>query len=96
MSPQATVLSPEATIKIATAIVGADTPYHRTIAAGRAAVEILKDGIAQDRLHLSRKELQWLTRIDDALDAFPKNEETLMRDLEGQYGSLYNRASYGL
>ena len=47
LSPQAAVLSPDATIKIAAAIVGADSPYHRTIAAGRAAVEILDEGIAQ-------------------------------------------------
>lgn len=96
LSPQAAVLSPQATIRIATAIVGADTPYHRTLAAGRAAVDILKDGIAQERLKLSRKEQQWLTRIDDALDAFPRDEAALMRDLEAQYGSLYDRASYGL
>ena len=96
LSPQAAVLSPEATIKIATAIVGADTPYHRTIAAGRAAVEILQQGMAQQRLHLSRKEQQWLMRIDEALDAIPANEETLMSDMEPQYGSLYDKASYGL
>jgi methanol--5-hydroxybenzimidazolylcobamide Co-methyltransferase len=95
MSPQAAVLSPAATIKIATAIVGADTPYHQTIAAGRAAVEILKDGIAQAKLHLSRKEQQWLTRIDEALDGLPQDEAALMRDLEAQYGSLYDKASYG-
>jgi hypothetical protein len=96
LSPQAAVLSPDATIAIATAIVGAATPYHRTIAAGRAAVEILNDGIAQGRLRLSRREQQWLTRIDNALDAFPIDEKTLMRDLEAQYGSLYDEASYGL
>jgi len=96
MSPQAAVLSPAATIKIATAIVGAETPYHQTIAAGRAAVEILKDGIAQAKLHLSRKEQQWLTRIDEALDGLPQDEAALMRDLEAQYGSLYDKASYGL
>ncbi|MGD0731452.1 MAG: methyltransferase MtaB domain-containing protein [Terracidiphilus sp.] len=96
LSPQAAVLSPEATIRIASAIVTADTPYHRTIAAGRAAVEILKDGIAAGKLHISRKEQQWLTRIDDALDAFPRDEEALMLELEPQYGSLYDRDSYGL
>jgi methanol--5-hydroxybenzimidazolylcobamide Co-methyltransferase len=96
LSPQAAVLSPEATIKIATAIVSADTPYHRTIAAGRAAVEILNDGIAQGRLRISRKEQLWLTRICDALDAFPIDEMTLLRDLDTQYGSLYDKASYGL
>jgi methanol--5-hydroxybenzimidazolylcobamide Co-methyltransferase len=96
LSPQAAVLSPEATIKIATAIVGADTPYHRTIAAGRAAVEILNVGIAQDRLRLSRKEQQWLMRIEDALNTFPVDEMTLMHDLEAKYGGLYDIASYGL
>jgi methanol--5-hydroxybenzimidazolylcobamide Co-methyltransferase len=96
LSPQAAVLSPDATIKIATAIVGADTSYHRTIAAGRAAITILKDGVAEEKLHLSRKEQQWLTRIDNELDDFPQVEEKLMRDLEAQYGSLYDKASYGL
>ena len=95
LSPQAAVLSPEATISIASAIVGADTPYHRTIAAGRAAVEILKGGISEKRLTLSRKEQQWLTRIEDGLDGSPEREETLTQDMEVQYGSLYDRASYG-
>ncbi len=90
------MLSPKATIKIATAIVGAETPYHQTIAAGRAAVETLKDGIGQEKLHLSSKEQQWLTRIDEALDGLPQDEAALMRDLEAQYGGLYDKASYGL
>ena len=96
LSPQAAVLSPDATIRIATAIVNADSPYHQTIAAGRAAVEILNSGIAQSKLCLSRREQQWLSRIDDALNALPENEETLMDDLNDQYGSLYDKSSYGL
>jgi methanol--5-hydroxybenzimidazolylcobamide Co-methyltransferase len=96
LSPQAAVLSPEATIRIAGAIVAADTPYHRVIAAGRAAVELLKDGVTLKKLHLSRKEQQWLTRIDEALSAFPAGEEALLLELESQYGSLYDKASYGL
>jgi methanol--5-hydroxybenzimidazolylcobamide Co-methyltransferase len=96
LSPQAAVLSPDATIKIARAIVATDTPYHRTIAAGRAAVEVLKDGVALEKLLLSRKEKQWLTRIEDALGAFPTSEEALTIELEAQYGSLYDKASYGL
>ena len=96
LSPQAAVLSPEATIRIAAAIVGADNPYHRVIAAGRAAVEILKEGIGREQLHISRKEQLWLTRIDGTLDALPDDEGTLMSDLEAQYGSFYDKASYGL
>lgn len=96
LSPQAAVLSPEATIRIANAIVGADTPYHQTIAAGRAAVDILKEGIAKQKLHLSRKEQQWLTRIDDALDSFPNDEKTLLLAMDAEYGPLYDKDSYGL
>ena len=96
LSPQAAVLSPEATIRIATAIVAADTPYHRTLAAGRAAVDVLNAGIAEGRLHLARKEQQWLTRIDDALGAYPKSEGALIDEMDAQYGSLYDKACYGL
>ena len=96
LSPQAALLSPQATIRIAAAIVAADTPYHRTLAAGRAAVDILKEGLAQDQLHLSRKEQQWLTRIDEGLCALPQNESALIDEMEAQYGSLYDKASYDM
>lgn len=96
LSPQAAVLSPAATIRIAAAIVGADTPYHRTLAAGRAAIAILNEGIAQQRLHISRKEQMWLTRIVEALDALPEDEMQLLQALEPQYGALYDKASYDL
>ncbi len=96
LSPQAAVLSPEATMKIATAIVNADTPYHRTVAAGRAAVEVLNHGTEAGKLHLSRKEQQWLMRIDEALDTLPAGEETLIDAMDAQYESFYDKSSYGL
>jgi methanol--5-hydroxybenzimidazolylcobamide Co-methyltransferase len=96
LSPQAAVLSPAATIRIAGAIVAAETPYQQTIAAGRAAVEILKGGIDRKQLHISRKEQQWLSRIDEALDTLPLEESALIGEMEVQYGSLYDKASYGL
>lgn len=96
LNPQAAVLSPEATIKIAGAIVEADTPCHRTIAAGRAAADVLNDGIQTAKLHLSRKEQQWLTRIDQALNEFPADEESLIDSMDEQYGSFYEKSSYGL
>jgi methanol--5-hydroxybenzimidazolylcobamide Co-methyltransferase len=96
LSPQAAVLSPAATIRISTAIVGADTPYHRTLAAGRAAIAILNEGIAEQKLHISRKEQMWLTRIVEALDSLPEDEMQLLQDLEPQYGAFYDKASYDL
>jgi methanol--5-hydroxybenzimidazolylcobamide Co-methyltransferase len=96
LSPQAAVLSPDATIRIASAIVAEDTPYHRVIAAGKVAVDVIEDGISLGKLQLSRKEQQWLTRMDDALGALPADEEALLLEMESQYGSLYDKASYGL
>jgi len=96
LSPQAAVLSPEATIQIASAIVAADTPYRRTIEAGRAAIAIVKRGVEYKRLPLSQRELQWLDRISQTIAALPDDELMMVADMEAQYGSLYDKASYGL
>ncbi len=96
LSPQAAVLSPDATLRIASAIVAEETPYRQTIAAGLAALDIVKEGVAAEKLHLSRKEHQWLDRIAPALEELPSNEATLIASLEDQYGALYDKASYGL
>ncbi|MGA3032447.1 MAG: methyltransferase MtaB domain-containing protein [Terracidiphilus sp.] len=96
LSPQAAVLSPAATLRIAGAIVSEETPYRQTIAAGRAALDIVKEGVAAQKLHLSRKEHQWLDRIASALDELPAEEASLIATLEEQYGGLYDKASYGL
>jgi methanol--5-hydroxybenzimidazolylcobamide Co-methyltransferase len=96
LSPQAAVLSPAATLRIAGAIVSEETPYRQTIAAGRAALDIVKEGVAAQKFHLSRKEHQWLDRIASALDELPAEEASLIATLEEQYGGLYDKASYGL
>ena len=46
-------------MRIAGAIVAEDTPYRQTIAAGRAAYDLLNEGVVAEKLHLSRKEQQW-------------------------------------
>lgn len=51
LSPQAAVLSPDATIEIAKAIAGASGDYSRTVAAGRAALKILRRGLSDERPH---------------------------------------------
>ena len=96
LSPQAAVLSPAATIRIAGAIVAEETPYRQTIAAGHAALDLLNEGIVAGKLHLSRKEQQWLARIESGLEELPAEEAALISALEGRYGSLYDKASYGL
>jgi hypothetical protein len=83
-------------MRIAQAIVAADSDYRRTIAAGKAAVSVLREGLGTVRLHLSKKELQWLDRIEAELDALPTAEEVLREEICESHGGLFDCASYGL
>jgi methanol--5-hydroxybenzimidazolylcobamide Co-methyltransferase len=95
LSPQAAVLSPVAAYRIAEAIVAADSDYQRTIAAGSAAVSILKDGIASGQLNLSGRERQWLERIERELRGLPAKEDDLRNEMLEQHGQVFDPASYG-
>lgn len=96
LSPQAAVLSPAATHRIAQAIVSAPDDYQRTTAAGRAAVEILREGVKSGRLTLSQKESQWLDKIDTVLDSLPSTEGEALQVIGEDYKDLFARESYGL
>lgn len=94
LSPQAAVLSPEATVRIARPIVGEQDVYGRTVAAGKAAVEVLREGLASGRLNLAEKERDWLDKIDRELEMLPPAEDDLRADVEETCGGLYDPASY--
>lgn len=96
LSPQAAILSPEATWAIAQAIVVEPNDYRRTVAAGRAAVRVLKDGVQSGRLAMSPVERQWLEKTDAALADLPADERSLMAEMTDTYGHLFRPASYGL
>ncbi|MCP5111360.1 MAG: hypothetical protein GY953_11055, partial [bacterium] len=96
LSPQAAVLSPAATQSIAEAIVGVEGYYRRTVAAGEAAIRLLRDGLEPERLSLSKRELQWLDKIEAELDKLPEDEMELLAEIEEQYGEFFDLGSYGL
>jgi methanol---5-hydroxybenzimidazolylcobamide Co-methyltransferase len=96
LSPQAAVLSPGATMEIASAIVSRTDPYERTVAAGKAAVGILNRGRRAGKLTLFRKEETWLRRIEEALEELPDDWRELRAAIDRQYGDLYDKDSYGL
>lgn len=96
LSPQAVILSPEATWEIAQAIVAEPNDYRRTIAAGRTAVRLLKDGVQSGRLAISATERQWLDKTDAALTDLPADERDLLSEMTDTYGHLFRPASYGL
>jgi len=96
LSPQAAVLTPGATLRIARAIVNADSDYRRTIAAGKAAAAELQERFRDGRLALGPKEKQWLDRIDGALDGMPASEDELLSSLAQRYESAFDPPSYGM
>ncbi|MGE5644900.1 MAG: methyltransferase MtaB domain-containing protein [Acidobacteriota bacterium] len=96
LSPQAAVLSPTATIRIAGRIAAERDPYRRTLAAAEEALAILREGAAEARWTPSRKESQWLDRIDAAIAAMPADEQGALAWAAETYGALFDRASYGL
>jgi methanol--5-hydroxybenzimidazolylcobamide Co-methyltransferase len=96
LSPQAAVLSPAATVRIAQAIVHTEGNYRRTIAAGQAAVSLLREGLADGRLVLGPKERQWLDRIDRELSGMPATEDELLQEFIESPDAKFDAASYGL
>ncbi len=96
LSPQAAVLSPQATIEIATAIVGADSHYHAAVSAGLAAVHHLRSRVEAGALHLNRKETGWLSRIESELQSLPANEAALLDEMKRTHAGVFGPASYGL
>lgn len=96
LSPQAALLSPSATIRIATAIIGSDSHYHATVCAGLAAAQLLRQSVDEGVLSLSRKETDWLSRIETELQALPRDECALLEELTAAHAGVFNAASYGL
>jgi len=96
LSPQALVLSPESTIRIAGAIVGQKDSYHQTIAAAWAAVELIRQSVQQKSLTLSAREDEWLGKIAKALDDMPDREDSLLGEMADTYAHRFTPSSYGL
>jgi methanol--5-hydroxybenzimidazolylcobamide Co-methyltransferase len=96
LSPQALILSPESTVKIASAIVAEKSHYAQTVAAARTSVTIMKEAVGQKALTLAPREVQWLDKISLALDDMPDREESLLEEMAGTYGHKFKPESYGL
>jgi methanol--5-hydroxybenzimidazolylcobamide Co-methyltransferase len=96
LSPQALVLSPESTIRIARAIVSAPTHYLQTLAAARTASSIVREAIGRKDLTLALRELKWLDKIDRELDSLPEDEESLTEEMVETYAHRFRPASYGI
>jgi methanol--5-hydroxybenzimidazolylcobamide Co-methyltransferase len=96
LSPQATVLTPGSTIRIARWSEGEKTHYGMTVAAARTAVDILREGAAHHGLALPPRESSWLERIERSLLTLPDDPGELLQEVAERYGHRMMLSSYGL
>ncbi|MCX6132263.1 MAG: hypothetical protein NTU47_00505 [Ignavibacteriales bacterium] len=96
LSPQAYILSPDATARIAAAIVRESNHYAMTLGAAKESVSIMREGVEKKTLDLNSREIEWLERISRELDSLPSDEQDLMASMQDKYGHLFSAASYGL
>lgn len=96
LSPQAYILSPVSTERIAAAIVGESNHYRMTLAAARESVTIFREAEQKKDLELNPKEIEWLERMSRELDALPADEGELLASMQERYGHLFSAESYGL
>ncbi len=91
-----TILTPTAVFEIAKAIVAEDTDYHRTVAAGKAALTVIQKSVDNKKLVLGKKELNWLQRLHKEFAALPKDENELAEEIVASLGHLFDPECYGL
>jgi methanol--5-hydroxybenzimidazolylcobamide Co-methyltransferase len=96
LSPQAFVLSPESTTRIASAVVRESGHYAQTLAAAIESASLLREGVRHKELELNHRETEWLERITRELDALPSDEQQMTRTMQDRYGHLFAASSYGL
>jgi methanol--5-hydroxybenzimidazolylcobamide Co-methyltransferase len=96
LSPQAYVLSPASTTRIASAIVRESGHYAQTLSAAREAAALLREGVRQRQIEINDREQEWLERITRELDAVPAEEQQMITAMQDRYGHLYASESYGL
>jgi methanol--5-hydroxybenzimidazolylcobamide Co-methyltransferase len=96
VSAVGTVLTPDAVYNIAKAIVAEETDYLRTVAAGKAALDIIQGAVDKKNLNLGKKELQWPERLHKEFANLPKDENVLAEEIFGTMGHLFDPECYGL
>jgi methanol--5-hydroxybenzimidazolylcobamide Co-methyltransferase len=96
LSAQAALMTPEATIALAEVIVAESAPYPRTRAAGRTAVRLLDEALADGALELSERERRWLDRLRAGFDGLPEQPASLFGQIKDRYGELFDLRAYDL
>jgi methanol--5-hydroxybenzimidazolylcobamide Co-methyltransferase len=97
LDPQAWVLAPANAMRIAAAIVAAPDHYQAGLAAARAAIACLREGLAEGALRIPAREQPWLDRLTEALDELPTGESAFIAKMLAEVDvSSFRPEEYGL
>jgi methanol--5-hydroxybenzimidazolylcobamide Co-methyltransferase len=95
--PQAFIISPESSVKLAQAIVTSDSHYHAGVAVARKAVELLRGAHDQGKVRIAPNETIWFDTLQDTLDELPESEsEFIVQQLALADRSRFLPEEYGL
>jgi methanol--5-hydroxybenzimidazolylcobamide Co-methyltransferase len=78
--PQAFILSPDASVKLARVIVDSNSHYDAGINVARKAVELLRDAYSQRKLKIEPNEVVWFDRTQDELEELPESESEFIAE----------------
>ncbi len=78
LDPQAFILTPEAAIAIAGAIVGAPDPYRAGLAAARTTIDMLNEAHQGGRLKIADRDAKYLGLMAASLDVLPDDESSFV------------------
>ncbi|MBM3289826.1 MAG: hypothetical protein FJY92_06705 [Candidatus Hydrogenedentes bacterium] len=95
-SAEALVLTPQSSIRIAKAIVGADGYGERALRAAREALAIVREGVDSGTLRIPENERPWLDRIAADLDTYESLGANALDVYTREHASQFNAREYGL
>jgi methanol--5-hydroxybenzimidazolylcobamide Co-methyltransferase len=93
-SLHAAIITPDASYRVAAAIVAEKTDYLRTRAAGLEACRIIRDALAEG-VKVADRELVWLDRIESELES-RMSEEELVSEMSTEFSDVFSPTEYGL
>lgn len=78
---QAYILRPDVVLRISERIAQSNDPYQQTLLAAAAAINELRDGIENKKVHVAEREASWLDIMEMALEDLPDSESGLIEEM---------------
>ncbi len=79
--PQAYVLRPDVVIEISKEIIKKDTPFERSKVAALKAIDVLEKAVADNKVQVSERELQYLPSMKRQIEAIPEDVEEFISEM---------------